>query len=79
MTLRYKMYVLCGSNGDTRRRRKKPSPTDQTTCAICFEAVISEIKTLPCQHKFHFQCITKWIQVSIVSYFIVNQVKRTVD
>ena len=29
-------------------------------CAICLEQMEHNVVKLLCQHKFHFECITKW-------------------
>ncbi|XP_060724904.1 E3 ubiquitin-protein ligase ZSWIM2 [Tachysurus vachellii] len=36
-------------------------------CRLCLESfhVGQQIKTLPCRHKFHFDCIKTWLQESI--------------
>ncbi|XP_046687282.1 E3 ubiquitin-protein ligase MPSR1-like isoform X2 [Homalodisca vitripennis] len=45
---------------NSRKRRK-----NDNQCVICFEEFITEYgcKRLPCNHKFHSQCIGKWLLV----------------
>uniref|UniRef100_A0A1A9VZT5 RING-type domain-containing protein n=1 Tax=Glossina brevipalpis TaxID=37001 RepID=A0A1A9VZT5_9MUSC len=37
---------------------------DQLSCAICINDFLSKeiIRTLPCNHRFHVECIDKWLQ-----------------
>ena len=35
-------------------------------CPICLDALGNDYVTLPsCQHSFHRNCITKWLQLSV--------------
>ncbi|KAJ6239360.1 hypothetical protein M0813_25245 [Anaeramoeba flamelloides] len=44
--------------------QKGSLPKDQQTCIICYSSyqVGDIIRTLPCLHKFHDQCIDKWLE-----------------
>lgn len=36
---------------------------NDTSCSICLEKLIDiNSSTLPCGHKFHFDCIYSWLQ-----------------
>eukprot|EP00929_Paragymnodinium_shiwhaense_P101759 TRINITY_DN6491_c0_g1_i1.p1 TRINITY_DN6491_c0_g1~~TRINITY_DN6491_c0_g1_i1.p1 ORF type:complete len:136 (-),score=34.87 TRINITY_DN6491_c0_g1_i1:165-572(-) len=39
---------------------------DQTKCAICQDGYEpgEDIKTLPCGHLYHLECVDQWLQVS---------------
>ena len=39
----------------------KVTEHDGTNCSICLEACTGLVKTLPCQHRFHEQCIAQWL------------------
>ena len=40
--------------------------TSNRTCSICCEDYISGdvLKILPCRHKYHHECIEKWVTMS---------------
>eukprot|EP00331_Platyophrya_macrostoma_P009985 CAMPEP_0176433520 /NCGR_PEP_ID=MMETSP0127-20121128/16076_1 /TAXON_ID=938130 /ORGANISM="Platyophrya macrostoma, Strain WH" /LENGTH=272 /DNA_ID=CAMNT_0017815973 /DNA_START=326 /DNA_END=1144 /DNA_ORIENTATION=- len=44
-------------------QREKSEPTSNSTCAICFEDYVNKdkLRKLPCSHKFHKDCIDKWL------------------
>eukprot|EP00177_Eucheuma_denticulatum_P007192 GFKZ01013085.1.p1 GENE.GFKZ01013085.1~~GFKZ01013085.1.p1 ORF type:complete len:259 (+),score=28.98 GFKZ01013085.1:474-1250(+) len=39
-----------------------PPPADPPTCPICLDDILpqSKVRTLPCNHTFHAQCIEEW-------------------
>lgn len=41
-----------------------PSPNSSDyRCTICLEQITAEnLKTLPCSHQFHTQCINEWLE-----------------
>ena len=41
-------------------RRRLPNINTRPTCTICLDFLGDEPKTLPCGHKFHEPCITRW-------------------
>ena len=41
-------------------RRRLPNINTRPTCTICLDFLGDNPKTLPCQHKFHEPCITRW-------------------
>lgn len=34
---------------------------DKEICCICLDKLNNNIKTLPCGHKFHINCLNEWI------------------
>ena len=34
---------------------------DKDICCICLDKLNKNIKTLPCNHKFHITCLNQWI------------------
>ena len=41
-------------------RRRLPNINTRPTCTICLDFLDDNPKTLPCGHKFHEHCITRW-------------------
>jgi hypothetical protein len=41
-------------------RRRLPDINTRPTCTICLDFLDDNPKTLPCGHKFHEHCITRW-------------------
>ena len=41
-------------------RRRLPNINTRPTCTICLDFLDDNPKILPCQHKFHLTCITRW-------------------
>jgi hypothetical protein len=38
--------------------------TDDDDCTICLEPIEEEIYSLNCQHKYHRDCITRWLHTN---------------
>ena len=34
------------------------------TCIICTEKINTDAEYLPCFHKFHIKCISKWVNLN---------------
>lgn len=66
--------ICCDRAGERRKfqralRRLQPALVRSLTdihdvCAVCIESIEvgSEILTLPCQHKFHANCVAPWLR-----------------
>lgn len=39
-------------------------------CCICFHPLIKEVVNLDCNHKFHFDCLSKWQQKKMTQNII---------
>jgi hypothetical protein len=37
---------------------------DEEICCICIDFIVEGDFSLPCNHRFHMNCIKKWIQKS---------------
>lgn len=37
---------------------------DDDECIICFEQLNNEICILNCKHRYHYDCLVKWIEKS---------------
>ncbi|XP_023713288.1 E3 ubiquitin-protein ligase RNF130-like [Cryptotermes secundus] len=46
---------------NTKPKRKLSTQAEETHCMICLEGY--NIKQLPCKHRFHSHCISKWFSV----------------
>lgn len=55
----------CKNNLPTHKHDGTPLPGDQTNCAVCLcEFTKGEkLKSLPCVHFFHKECIDRWLMV----------------
>lgn len=57
--------------------QEKPTPTNDTECAICLEDYRTRqvLRILPCGHDFHHGCIDEWLRVCTMyfhSIFIIS-------
>jgi hypothetical protein len=71
------LYSLYSSNRNSKPKRKRSVQAEQTTsavCTVCYEELNGDLKTLSCQHKFHVNCIGRWLRekVNIMSFNLEN-------
>jgi hypothetical protein len=59
------LYSLCSSNRNSKPKRKRSVHAEQTTCTVCYEELNGDIKTLSCKHKFHGNCIGRWLREKV--------------
>jgi hypothetical protein len=53
---------------------------DDTECLICLEEFeLSPIAVLSCNHKYHFNCLTKWINTRTNKYNICTVCNKNVE
>jgi hypothetical protein len=75
------LYSLCSSNKNSKAKRKRSVQAEQTkypVCAVCYEEVNADQKTLSCQHKFHVDCIGRWLRekVNIMSFNLEHSIGK---
>lgn len=55
------VYPETSSNINTTNRRRKRR-NSREYCSICLSGLGGAVKTLPCNHTFHFNCIKTWVE-----------------
>ena len=62
----------------TTTYNENSSSGDDNTCTICQDEFKNgdEIRTLPCFHKFHKDCIDKWLDRSSVCPICKKDIRR---
>ena len=54
------------SDSDSKASSSKPWEDEHDSCGICLESFSNgeKLKTMPCLHAFHADCLDKWLAVS---------------
>jgi hypothetical protein len=57
------MTDIISNNSPVDIQKIKIEPDEE--CSICCGELVEEIETLPCKHRFHYDCIYNWFQTII--------------
>ncbi|KAJ4850512.1 hypothetical protein Tsubulata_050266 [Turnera subulata] len=50
--------------GNSRRGAEEEEEEEVIGCSICLESLVDTASAMPCNHLFHTDCISKWLQTS---------------
>ncbi|XP_060971050.1 E3 ubiquitin-protein ligase SIRP1-like [Cannabis sativa] len=59
-------FVAASKQSIERLEKDRIKDGEVVSCSVCFENILAgyEATKLPCKHKYHEECIVKWLQTS---------------